>query len=134
VQFADFQPLPEGVGGHPRGLEWICEEHVEEARARKCMKAEMAIAAARANGAIHIHELILRRVDPGLWLLDVGKLHLKVLGIAREALACSASEVKAMLEQPPVLLARGWTDQLEDLRSRLVAAGAKVEVRFDEQG
>ncbi len=27
VTFADYQPLPEGMAGHPTGLEWFCDRH-----------------------------------------------------------------------------------------------------------
>ncbi len=33
VQFADFEPLPEGRAGHPHSLEWFCNEHVQAAQA-----------------------------------------------------------------------------------------------------
>ncbi|SDY19121.1 hypothetical protein, partial [Lysobacter enzymogenes] len=32
VAFADFQPLPYGVAGHPHGLEWFCAEHLSAAQ------------------------------------------------------------------------------------------------------
>ncbi|MET4729688.1 hypothetical protein ABIE09_003502 [Lysobacter enzymogenes] len=32
VAFADFQPLPHGVAGHPHGLEWFCAEHLSAAQ------------------------------------------------------------------------------------------------------
>ena len=32
VRFADYEPLPDGMVGHPQGLAWFCGEHVEEAR------------------------------------------------------------------------------------------------------
>lgn len=31
VRFTDYEPLPEGMTGHPEGLEWFCEEHHKEA-------------------------------------------------------------------------------------------------------
>ncbi len=32
VNFADFQPLPQGVCGHPAGMEWFCPRHLAKAR------------------------------------------------------------------------------------------------------
>lgn len=32
VRFADYEPLPEGVVGHPRGLAWFCGRHLAAAR------------------------------------------------------------------------------------------------------
>jgi hypothetical protein len=33
VKFADYPPLPDGMAGHPRGLEWFCVEHLHAAQA-----------------------------------------------------------------------------------------------------
>ena len=33
VSFADYEPLPRGMVGHPKGNEWFCERHYAEARA-----------------------------------------------------------------------------------------------------
>lgn len=35
VAFADYEPLPDGIVGHPKGLEWFCAEHIDAARLRK---------------------------------------------------------------------------------------------------
>ena len=32
VRFANFEPLPEGRVGHPKGLVWFCGEHIAQAR------------------------------------------------------------------------------------------------------
>lgn len=32
VRFADYEPLPDGMVGHPKGLAWFCGEHLEKAR------------------------------------------------------------------------------------------------------
>jgi hypothetical protein len=32
VRFADYEPLSDGMVGHPQGLAWFCGEHVELAR------------------------------------------------------------------------------------------------------
>ena len=33
VEFADHEPLPRGMPGHPHGLEWFCTVHLDAARA-----------------------------------------------------------------------------------------------------
>lgn len=35
VQFADFEPLPKGMVGHPRGYEWFCKRHLAAAQKLK---------------------------------------------------------------------------------------------------
>lgn len=32
VRFRDYEPLPDGCPGHPRGLEWFCQDHAPAAR------------------------------------------------------------------------------------------------------
>ena len=31
VRFANYEPLPQGMVGHPKGLAWFCGEHLETA-------------------------------------------------------------------------------------------------------
>jgi len=33
VRFANYEPLPKGMVGHPKGLVWFCAEHIEAAKA-----------------------------------------------------------------------------------------------------
>lgn len=33
VRFADYEPLPERMVGHPKGLAWFCSQHITAARA-----------------------------------------------------------------------------------------------------
>ena len=32
VRFANYEPLPDGKVGHPKGLAWFCGKHLEQAR------------------------------------------------------------------------------------------------------
>ncbi|MFK7803517.1 MAG: hypothetical protein AB8G95_17915 [Anaerolineae bacterium] len=43
VRFANFEPLPEGMVGHPKGLEWFCGQHIESAKGRSHMTTKEAI-------------------------------------------------------------------------------------------
>jgi hypothetical protein len=49
VQFADFEELPEGRPGHPRGLEWFCSRHLEAARAASHLPSAVALERLRAR-------------------------------------------------------------------------------------
>ncbi len=31
IQFSDYTPLPDGITGHPEGVEWFCSRHVDAA-------------------------------------------------------------------------------------------------------
>lgn len=33
LAFADYAALPDGMTGHPEGLEWFCQRHLPAARA-----------------------------------------------------------------------------------------------------
>lgn len=47
VRFADFVPLPDGMTGHPHGLEWFCVRHVDRARALSGRSIDDAMARMR---------------------------------------------------------------------------------------
>ncbi len=49
VQFADYQPLPDGMVGHPHGLEWFCAEHVGFAEALSAKGIDEAMLEMRRN-------------------------------------------------------------------------------------
>jgi hypothetical protein len=43
VRFSNFTPLPEGRVGHPKGLVWVCGDHIAQARALSDMTSTEAI-------------------------------------------------------------------------------------------
>mgnify|MGYP001792006470 CR=1 FL=1 len=43
VKFADYKPLPERMVGHPKGMVWVCSEHLAEARSRTNLPTAEAI-------------------------------------------------------------------------------------------
>jgi len=43
VRFANFESLPEGMVGHPKGLVWFCAEHIDQARSLSSMTSTDAI-------------------------------------------------------------------------------------------
>lgn len=49
VRFADYEPLPDDVAGHPKGLEWFCEEHREAAEALRELPLDAALNRLRAR-------------------------------------------------------------------------------------
>ena len=51
VAFTDYEPLPRGMTGHPKGLEWFCGRHIEAARALAHLTSEEAIRQIRASEA-----------------------------------------------------------------------------------
>lgn len=43
VRFADYEALPEGIVGHPKGLVWICEAHLAAAQALVHLPSDKAL-------------------------------------------------------------------------------------------
>jgi hypothetical protein len=44
VRFADYELLPEGIAGHPNGLEWFCGRHFDDAKRVAYLTSKEAIA------------------------------------------------------------------------------------------
>ncbi|MGB1250377.1 MAG: glycosyltransferase [Candidatus Promineifilaceae bacterium] len=49
VRFANYEPLPDGMVGHPTGLEWFCGNHVEAAKGLTHLSSSAAIAQIRTS-------------------------------------------------------------------------------------
>jgi hypothetical protein len=47
VGFADYSPLPDGMVGHPTGLEWFCARHKSVAERFAGKRADDAVEAMR---------------------------------------------------------------------------------------
>ena len=47
VRFADFESLPDGMVGHPKGLVWFCGRHVGLARELSHLSSEQALSRLR---------------------------------------------------------------------------------------
>lgn len=43
VRFANYESLPEGMVGHPKGLLWFCGQHLEDAKSRSHLDSKEAI-------------------------------------------------------------------------------------------
>ena len=69
VRFADHEPLPDGMTGHPPGLGWFCRRHLEGAR---------ALAGRSLGEAVGL--LRRRRRLPALSLLIAAAAALAILG------------------------------------------------------
>lgn len=49
VRFADFQDLPDGKVGHPKGLGWFCARHLKDAQFLSSLSKSAAIAQLTLN-------------------------------------------------------------------------------------
>ncbi len=43
VNFIDYTPLPESMSGHPQGVEWFCQAHLEEALKLQDLDSKSAV-------------------------------------------------------------------------------------------
>lgn len=85
VQFADFKPLREGAAGHPLGLEWFCNEHLQTAQALASIKTSEALSKLHDKyGIFPPYESKTYR-GPELWVIAVGPNAPKVFAIIRHA-------------------------------------------------
>jgi len=47
VKFSNYESLPDGMTGHPKGMEWFCGKHLEAARSLSELSLKGAIGAMR---------------------------------------------------------------------------------------
>ena len=130
VQFADFQRLKEGAAGHPRGLEWFCREHLEQAQAYASLCYAEAFSRlyeqfgefpAKESSPLH---------DPSLWITAIGPNAARVFAIIRQATSMTPAETKHAMSLGHLKVSQGWPSQFILWQRALVDAGATVEVRF----
>ena len=43
VTFIDYEALPEGMVGHPKGVEWFCSKHIRKAKILSHLSSKVAI-------------------------------------------------------------------------------------------
>jgi hypothetical protein len=130
VQFADFKPLREGAAGHPQGLEWFCNEHLQAAQALAASTTTEALSKLHGRfGVFPPYESKPYR-DPELWVTAVGPNAPKVFAILRHAAQVSPIEAKKLLANRVFKVAQGWPREFQGWQSALVEAGAQVEIRF----
>ena len=130
VQFADYKPLPEGAGGHPRGLEWFCRHHLQAAQALTSSSTDEALSQLKTAYGEFPPYKALPCFDPELWVIAVGPNSGAVFTIVRQATHLPPIKVKELLHSGVFKVAQGWPQEFERWRSALVDAEAQVEVRF----
>lgn len=130
VQFADFKPLREGAAGHPLGLEWLCNEHLQATQALASIKTSEALSKLHDKyGTFPPYESKTYH-DPELWFIAAGPNAPKVFAIIRHAAQVSPKEAKKLLANGAFKVAQGWPREFQGWQSALVEAGAQVEIRF----
>ena len=60
VTFADYEPLRDGMTGHPKGCFWLCERHVAAARKLSDRTSGAALKALRRKHLISALRGLLR--------------------------------------------------------------------------
>jgi len=130
VKFADYRPLAPGAAGHPWGLEWFCDEHVQAASALSGASSAEALAAMEGKFGRFPPWQEKPRLDPELWVTSVGPNVSKVFAIYRQATQISATEAKRAMEGGGFRIAQGWPVSFKGWQDALLAAGAQVEIRF----
>jgi hypothetical protein len=131
VQFRDYEPLPEGCVGQPRGLEWFCRDHAPEARALAALDSHEALRELRGRHGLFPAPEISPVRDPSLWLTSVGAQRARVLAVIQRATGHNAAQALALLQSAPSEVARGWPGELERWQTALQSAGAGAEIHYD---
>ena len=49
VRFVDYEPLPKGMVGHPKGLAWFCATHIGAAHALRHLALGEALRRMKSN-------------------------------------------------------------------------------------
>lgn len=130
VQFADYRPLREGAAGHPQGLEWFCEQHLQEAQAlAEHATAKALLQLTEQYGVFPPYEPKPIR-DPELWVTAVGPNPAKVFALLRQATPISPADAKKLLAAGEFKVSQGWPVQFQYWKTALAEAGARLEVRF----
>lgn len=130
VQFGDYQSLPEGTAGHPQGLEWFCNHHLQAAQALSTKTTSEALSELYTQyGEFPLYEVTSYRA-PELWVVSVGSNPVKVFSIFRQATQMPPSDAKKLLAAGTFKVAEGWPREFHGWQAALVEAGAQVEVRF----
>lgn len=130
MQFANYGPLPEGIGGHPRGLEWFFRDHLEQARAY----APLSFAEALSRLVEQFGEFPAWTSSPShdasLWVTSIGPNKARVFAIVRQATSMTPAETKQLMSVGQLKVSEGWPSQFASWQRALIDAGATVEVRF----
>ena len=132
IRFRDFAPLPDGVVGHPRGLEWFCRTHAPAARDLSHLDSASALTELqRQFGRFPERVEYLPMPEPSLWVTKVGPHPARVLAVIQQATGRRATEALTVLKSVPFELVRGSPQSFEGWRRSLESAEAGVEIRYE---
>ena len=124
--FADYTPLLPGLGGHPNGLEWFCDLHLQAASELRMETADVALELLQVGfGKFPPYRPKPHR-DPELWVTDVGPNPSRIFAIIRESRWESPAAVRALLQEGKFKVAQGWPRSFAQLKGSLIEAGAAV--------
>jgi hypothetical protein len=130
IQFADYRPLNQGAAGHPHGLEWFCQDHLEHARAYSFMSYVEAFSMLVDQFGEFPAYKDLPFHDPSLWITAIGPNAARVFAIIRQATSITPAETKHLMSLGQLKVSQGWPSQFITWQRALADAGATVEVRF----
>ena len=130
VQFADYEPLAQGIAGHPRGLAWFCRDHLEQARAYAFMPCAVALSTLVDQFGVFPAYKPSPCQEPSLWITAIGPNPARVFAIIRQATSMAPAETKHLMSLGQLKVSQGWPSQFISWQRALIDAGATVEVRF----
>lgn len=133
VRFADFDDSFARKGYVPGvvGAAWICDEHLAAARERVSLPTEAAISDMQQEFGVSPQAPIQGRLNPELFLIDVGPNRARVFAIVHQATGASPKATRDLLDHLPAKIAEGWPMSFETWQRQLYEAGASIEIRWD---
>lgn len=98
IYFRDYEPLPDEVVGHPRGVEWFCRAHAPAAKRLARLDSSSALVELQQQfGRFPCIEEATFVREPSLWLIEVGPRRAQVLAVIQQITGLTATEALAAL-------------------------------------
>ena len=72
VSFSDYEPLPDGMVGHPRGVGWFCRWHLKPARRLSRRTLGQAVRRLRALTVLVLSLLLIALLAVGVAIAALG--------------------------------------------------------------
>lgn len=110
-----------------KGLSILEIKELSDALQEEFGVSAMAMAAPAANGAAAPAEEEKTEFD--VVLKEIGQTKIQVIKVAREVTGLGLADAKKLVETPDAKIKEGASkDEAEEIKSKLEAAGAKVEL------
>ncbi len=130
VYFSDYKTLLYGVAGKPQGCDWYCVDHSEAANSKVHLTSDEAYFQLKQEFPNIIMHDWHKRLDPELWVIDIGDNKAKVIMYIRQITDVTPTKLQKKLSNKEFKVLHGWPTQINPHREKLEALGVRTEIRF----